>query len=220
MKLNIQQEVRTVRRMLVVTIIAFSVGLGILFGTDAYESSGISIMSSFGEITILDPKYPSIIGDNMYQNNELSFQLSKPNNAWNIRLVSETLLPEEIIYLESKGYLNGIYLEKEYDKRFFISVIDVQSENFQLNDYVTEQITTLNSKENIKVPIRQISKSNDWAIFSFDRETNTENGYAEQLLFLKDNRLYMLQYSGKSPDNLTESEKSDYNSILNSFEVL
>ena len=77
-----------------------------------------------------------------------------------------------------------------------------------------------NSKENIKVPIRQISKSNDWAIFSFDRETNTENGYAEQLLFLKDNRLYMLQYSGKSPDNLTESEKSDYNSILNSFEVL
>lgn len=194
-------------------------GFAILFATTYDDDYGISIMSGFGKITILDPKQSPIFENNMYYDNELSFQLSKPNDDWNIRVASESFRSEELAYLESKGYLDGIYVEKELDKRFLVSVFNVQSENFQLNDYISKQITMMNSQNNIKVPIKQISQSNDWALFSFDKETNDKDSYAEQLLFLKNNKLYVLQYVGKSPENLTPFEKSDFNSIFNSFEV-
>ena len=180
----------------------------------------ISINSGFGEIIIFDPKQIHFFNANTYyQNNDLSFQISKPDDDWQIRPAYDGLSLKDLTLLESKGYLEGIYLEKENDRRFLILVFDVQSENFQLDDYIENQITSINFKDDIKIPIKQISLSNDWAIFSLDRETNDENSYAEQLLFLKDYRLYMLQYSGKSPENLTELEKSDFNLILDSFEV-
>lgn len=217
--MNLNQEVRVVRLSLVTVVIASTMGLVILFAIP-YDNSGISIMSGFGEIIILDPKQPSILEYNLYQNNKLSFQLSTPNDAWNIRQAFETISADELAYLDSKGYLDGIYVEKEFDERFLVSVFEMPSENFQLNDYITKQITLSNLEENTNVPIKQVSQSNEWAIFSLDRGTNAENSYTEQLLFLKDNQLYVIQYFGKSPEYLTDSEKSDINSILGSFEVI
>lgn len=185
-----------------------------------YEDSGISITSSFGEITILDPNQIHFFNeDKYYQNNDLSFQVFKPDNKWDVRTAYEDMRAEELVYLESKGYLDGIYLEKQNDERFLISVFNIKSENFQLDNYISNQISLMNFKEDVKIPIKRISQSNDWAIFSMDKGTNDKNSYAEQLLFLKHNRLYMLQYSGNSPENLTELEKSDFKSIMNSFEV-
>lgn len=218
--MNINQEVRTVRLSLIITVVASTAGLMVLFTPFSYDDSGITIMSSFGEITIFDPKQPPFLENNMYHNSELSFQLSKPNDKWDIRVASETIRAEELAYLKSKGYVDGIYLDKDSDRRFLVSVFDVQSKNFQLENYISKQINMMDSKEDIKIPIKRISKSNDWAIVSFDNENNTDDSFSEQLLFLKDNRLYMLQYSGKSPENLTTIEKSDFNSVLNSFEVI
>lgn len=206
---------------IIITVVASIVGfvsLFTLFSND--DDTGISIMSGFGEITIFDPKQPSIFENYLYYDDKLSFQLLKPNNDWNISMASESMNVDELAYLESVGFLDGVYLEKESDKLFLISVFDVKSKNFQLNDYFTRQIALMDFDEDVKVPIKQISQSNDWAIFSFDMETDADDSYAEQLLFLKNDKLYMLHYSGKSPENLTELEKSNFNSILNSFEVI
>lgn len=210
--------------MLVITIALSSAGLGIYFVTISYDASYdtayLSVMSGFGEIIILDPKQPSLFENNMYYDNVLSFQLLKPDSLWQIRSASEDMNAQTLTSLKSKGYLDGIYLEKQHGEQFMVSVFDVQSENFQLKDYVANQITLIDINEDVKIPIKAVSQSNDWAIFSVDMKTIAGDIYAEQLLFLKDNRLYMLQYSGKSPESLTESEKSDFNSILDSFEVL
>ncbi|KFM20255.1 hypothetical protein AAA799P11_00002 [Marine Group I thaumarchaeote SCGC AAA799-P11] len=217
--MNLNQEVRIVRLSLVIAVVASTIGFVVLFVVYPYENSGISLMSGFGKITVLDPKQPSIFENNMYYDNDLAFQLSKPNDSWNISQASESISAQEIEYLKSKGYLEGVYLEKESDKLFLISVFNMQTEDFQLKDYVSKQISSVNSQNNIKIPIKQISQSNDWALLAFDRETNDEDSYSEQLLFLKDNKLYMLQYSGKSPNNLTTLEKSELNLVLDSFEV-
>lgn len=194
--MNISKEVKLVRLSLIIAVIVSTAGLMVLFTQFSYDDSGITIMSSFGEITIFDPKQPSFLENNMYHNSELSFQLSKPNDKWDIRVASETIRTEELAYLKSKGYVDGIYLDKDSDRRFLVSVFDVQSKNFQLENYISKQIDMMNSEE-IKIPIKRISKSNDWAIVSFDSEKNTDDSFSEQLLFLKDNKLYMIQYSGK-----------------------
>jgi chaperone required for assembly of F1-ATPase len=44
--------------------------------------------------------------------------------------------------------------------------------------------------------------------------------YGEKVLFLKDKKLYILQYSNQSPDNLDRKQKSEYLPIIDSFEVI
>lgn len=185
------------------------------------NSSEISTRSSFGDITLFDPKQISLVNkNNMYQNNDLSFQISKPNNIWEIHSASDEFSIFEMSSLKSKGYLGGVYLEKEHDKKFLITVFNIQKENFQLNEYIESQIILMDSKLKSKIMINQVSRSNDWAIFSVDMGTTDENRYGEQLLYFNDGKFYMLQYSGNSPDNLSALERSNYQLIMDSFEVI
>ena len=64
--------------------------------------------------------------------------------------------------------------------------------------------------ENIQLSFEQVSAENNWAIFAVE---TSDNQYGEQLLFLKENRLYMLQYSGDSPQTLTLEQKNDFRFI-------
>jgi hypothetical protein len=95
----------------------------------------------------------------------------------------------------------------------------VSSQDFALEPYIDSQISQLQSQIDVNVPIKQISDSQEWAIFAMEIPTENWN-YGEQVLFLKDNRLFMLQYSGQNPNNLTIEKKSEYLSIIDSFEVI
>lgn len=223
--MNIAQEVRIVRWSIIIMLVATPMGFTAIYLVESESDvETTSIMSSFGKITIFDPKQtaPLFLNESViYQDNDLGFQISKPDDTWEIHAAYDDLLSEELVYLKSKGYLDGIYLEKQHDRRFLITVFDVQKEDFKLDDYVENQILQMTLKEDVKIPLKQISQSNDWAIFAIDKQgVNFESKYGEQMLFLKNNLLYMLQYSGNSPENLTELEKSDFRLILDSFEVL
>lgn len=219
--MNIIKEVMIVRRSIIVMLVVSSVWFPFNFLNMFENSLEISAKSGFGEITLFDPVEISLFNENeMYQNNDLSFQISKPDNTWEIHSASDDFGTFEMSSLKSKGYLGGIYLEKEHDKKFLITVFDIQKETFQLNEYIENQISLVNSKENSKIIINQVSKSNDWAIFSVYMGTSDEKRYGEQLLFLKDNRLYMLQYSGNSPQTLDSEQKNDFKFIMESFEVI
>ena len=71
----------------------------------------------------------------------------------------------------------------------------------------------------VKVLSEQVSPDNDWAIFAMDG-SDVGMGYSEQMLFFKDNRLYMLQYSGDLPELQSPEERSEIQNVLNSFEVI
>lgn len=219
--MDIVKEVRIVRYSLIIIAITSIPAWGALSFLYAHEnSSEISIMSSFGKIILFDPKQIQLFEENtFYQNNDLSFQLVKPDMTWDIHTASDDFLLEELVSLQSKGYLGGVYLEKEHDKRFLITVFDIPKEDFKLNDYIENQILLINLKSDAKIVINQVSESNDWALFAVESSEKNKQ-HAEQLLFLKENRLYMLQYTGESPQTLSSDQKNDFKLIMDSFEVI
>lgn len=220
--MNIIQEVLIIRRLITIVLVVGPIGLMINYLIIPESSTTTPIMSSFGEILIFDPKQSSLFFDEgiLYQDDSLAFQISKPNDMWKIHTASDDFLAEELVFLKSKEYVDGIYLEKQHNKRFLITIFDMQTKDFQLKDFIKNRILLNNIKSDVKIPIKQISQSNDWAIFSMGMGENVKNRSGEQMLFLKDNRLYMLQYSGDASDDLTDVEKSDLRLILDSFEVL
>lgn len=178
---------------------------------------GTLVISGFGEIYINNPKNVVLFSDT-YQDTEAGFQVAKPNSGWTIHKMSDELSDDELRSLESKGFVDGVYVEKDHGREFTITVFDIQQDNFDLHEYIDGQISQLESK-NVIVMSEQVSPANDWAIFAMDG-SDVGMGYSEQMLFFKDNRLYMLQYSGVLPELQSPEERSEIQNVLNSFEVI
>jgi hypothetical protein len=135
--------------------------------------------------------------------------------------MSDDLDDENIQSLKTKGFLDGIYLDQNNKTRFMIAVFDIsQKSSFELSNYIDTQIETMNNTFGVDVSIKQVSTSNDWAIFGAHAHSEIQDSYGEQLLYLENNRLYMLQYTGLSPSEMETEIKSEYRSIIDSFEIL
>ena len=222
-------ELSTERRLVKSTLL-----VSILFGTmwfaawsflgtmdsqnDVILGSKIAI-SGFGEIDLYNPQKVGLFSTNTYQDTQLGFQISKPNHEWNIHSTIDDMNPDELISLQSKGFLDGIYVEKNHEKQFMLTIFDIQKDTFSLHEFVDQQISLIESQKNISVEFEQISPDNDWALFAVEASDGTIP-YGEQLLFFKDNILYMLQYSGESPQTLDIDQKNDFKFIMDSFEVI
>lgn len=181
----------------------------------AIIQDGNLVLSGFGEIYINNPKNIGLFSDT-YQ--DTGFQVTKPNSGWTIHKMSDELSEDELRSLESKGFVDGVYLEKDHGREFTITVFDIQQDNFDLHEYIDEQISQMESK-NVKILSEQVSPDNDWGIFAMDG-SDVGMGYGEQMLFFKDNRLYMLQYSGDLPELQSPEQRSEIQNIMNSFEVV
>ena len=188
------------------------------YATQSYDALNNEIVfSGFGEINLYNPQKVDLFSTNMYQDKTLGFQISKPNNDWQIHSVLDHDLYDKLILLEPKGFVDGVFVEQDHDKRFMINVFDIQKDNFSLHEYVDNQIELMES-ETIVISFEQISPKDDWGIFAMEYLNDSQ--YVEQMLFLKDNRLYLLQYSGDSPQLLDSEEKEDFRHIMESFEVI
>ncbi|MGD2106012.1 MAG: hypothetical protein PVH93_00225 [Nitrosopumilaceae archaeon] len=181
--------------------------------------SNLSVKSGFGQITMQYPQEFTDSDGSLFSNTDLGFQVLAPNGNWDAHSVEEVFSPQKLESLKSKGLIHGFYLEEDHKKQFMITVFDVSAQDFALEPYIDSQISQLQSQIDVNVPIKQISDSQEWAIFAMEIPTENWN-YGEQVLFLKDNRLFMLQYSGQNPNNLTIEKKSEYLSIIDSFEVI
>lgn len=176
-------------------------------------------VSGFGNISLFNPEKVGLFSTNTYQNTQLGFQISKPNSDWEIHSALDELSSDELSSLKAKGFLDGAYVEQNHNRQFMITIFDIQKENFSLHEFVDQQISLMESQKNITIPFEQVSPENDWALFAVEISDNNEQ-YGEQLLFLKENRLYMLQYSGESPRALSSEQKNDFRFIMDSFEVI
>ncbi len=220
------KELRIVRVCIKIMLVATTVWIVFdeYIDLSKYETKptldSTSVDSGFGKITLFNPGQSDALSNNIYQNKNLGFQILKPNNSWNIRSMSDESNGENIPALKAKGFLDGIYLNQNNNTRFMITVFDINQKSFNLSNYIDTQINLMKDKLDVDIPIKQVSSSNDWAIFGIEIHSKKQDDYGEQLLYLKNNRLYMLQYSGPSPSEIDLKIKSEYRSIIDSFELL
>ena len=220
--MELEKEQQVVRLALIISIVSGIGYLGFLF-YDAPDSSNNTLLgteilfSGFGEITLFNPEQVSLFSTNIYQDTRLGYQISKPNGDWQIHSVLDEINSDELTLLQTKGFLDGVYVEQDHNKRFIITVFDIQTENFSLHEYV-DDIISLSESQNVEIPFEQVSSEDDWAIFAMS--AIDQNQYGEQLFVVKENRLYMLQYSGDSPQSLSPEQKQDFQYIMESFEVI
>lgn len=220
------KELKIVRWSIIITIIISVMSLAIYdliyFQTHGKQSlEPVFIKSGFGEITLSNTvqRYP--ITNDIYQDKDLGFQILKPNNTWKVIPMSDNMDDESILNLKTKGFLDGIYLEQNNKTHFMIAVFDVsQKSSFELANYVDTQIETMKNNPNVEITLKQISPLNDWSIFGAHAHTADVDSYGEQLLYLENNKLYMLQYTGLSPSEMKTEMKSEYRSILDSFKII
>ena len=223
--MELNTELQIIRRMLIIAMISGTIGLGILFFSYSGESTNDIVLgtkiavSGFGDINLFNPEKVNLFSTNIYQDTQLGFQISKPSNDWEIHSTLDDLSSNELSSLETKGFVGGIYVEKNHNKQFMLTIFDIKKDDFDLHEFVDQQISLMESQKNIIVPFEQVSPENDWALFAVESSDSTIP-YGEQLLFLKDNRLYMLQYSGESPKTLDSKQINDFKTIMDSFEVI
>ncbi|MCV0410107.1 hypothetical protein [Nitrosopumilus sp.] len=221
--MELKKERHIVRLALIISIISGVSYLGVLFLDSSNYSNNAVLgteiaVSGFGEIRLFNPQQTSLFSTDIYQDSHLGFQISKPNNDWDIHPVTDELNSNESISLQTKGFIDGVYVETNHNKEFMLTVFDIKNDEFSLHEFVDQQISEMESQENNIVLFEQVSPNNDWALFAVESSGNIS--YGEQLLFLKENRLYMLQYSGDSPQSMDSDLKNDLKFIMDSFEVI
>ena len=217
-------ECRFVRWVLIVSIV-LGMSCIVIWSFSSPENSQNDVIlgteiavSGFGEIKLFNPQEDDLLSSYIYQDTELGFQISKPDNGWEIHSAVDELSPIELSSLQTKGFVNGIYIEKNHSKQFMLTIFDIKKESLVLHEFVDQQISLMES-QNFTVLFEQVSPENNWALFAAESD-DEEIPYGEQLLFLKDDRLYMLQYSGISPQALDPVQKNNFRSVMDSFEVI
>jgi hypothetical protein len=215
------QKERKILRWAIIIMISGTIGaLGFQeFFTMPQGQDDLFVKSGFGQITMQYPQEFTDSSGSLFSNTDLGFQILAPNGNWDAHAVEEVFSSQKLESLKSKGLIHGFYLEENHKKQFMIAIFDVSAQDFVLESFIDSQIDQMKSQIDVNVPIKQISDSQDWAIFAMEIPTENWN-YGEQVLFLKDNKLFMLQYSGQNPNNLTLEKKSEYLSIIDSFEVI
>jgi len=223
MELNTERQL--VRYVLIGSIVCGALWMGAWEFTSLLDSQkgdnlGTKIaVSGFGDINLFNPQKVGLFSTDIYQDTQLGFQISKPNNDWEIHSITDDLSSSELDSLQTKGFVDGIYIEKNHNKQFLLTIFDIKKDDFSLHEFIDQQISLMESQKNISIPFEQVSPDNDWSLFAVE-SSDDEMPYSEQLLFLKDNRLYMLQYAGESPQTLDSDQINDFKDIMNSFELI
>ncbi len=222
--MELSAERRFVRGLLLVSVVC---GLSyiVIWSFSSHENSQNEVVlgteiaiSGFGEIKLFNPQEADLFSTDVYRDTDLGFQISKPDKDWEIHSAKDELNPSKLSSLQTKGFVDGIYIEKNHNKQFMLTIFDIKKDGLFLHDFVDQQISLMES-QNFTVLFEQVSPENDWALFAVE-SPEKEMPYGEQLLFLKDNRLYMLQYSGASPQALDPIQKNDFRFVMDSFEVI
>ncbi|CAD6514465.1 conserved hypothetical protein [metagenome] len=224
--MDVKRELKIVRWSLIITIVSSVMGLAIydIVYLQTNENPPLEttfIKSGFGDFSLSNNVQSFSISNNIYQDKDLGFQILKPNNTWKVIPMSDNMDDESILNLKTKGFIDGIYLTQNNKTHFMIAVFDIsQKSSFELANYVDTQIESMKNNPNVEIMLKQVSPSNDWSIFGAHAHSTDVDSYGEQLLYLENNKLYMLQYTGLSPSEMKSEIKSEYLAIIDSFKII
>ena len=126
--MELKSERKIVRWAMILAIVTGMSGIGILFSSYPSDSSKNAVldteiaMSGFGDIKLFNPEKVNLLSTNTYQDKQLGFQISKPNSDWEIHSTLDELSSDELSSLKTKGFLDGVYIEQNHDKKFMLTV--------------------------------------------------------------------------------------------------
>ncbi|RDJ31211.1 MAG: hypothetical protein DWQ18_03460 [Crenarchaeota archaeon] len=184
-------------------------------------SDGTELESGFGKITISEKNHPQNTDSELkYSNDALGFEITLPNHQWSINQDVADLANGDKEFLDSKGFVGGIYVQKDDGTDMLVAVIDISKQDVMLSEYVDTQIGQLKERFESTLYVYEVSPENNWALFGIAVETPNDTSYGEQLLQIQNNTLYMIQYSGLPPNALDGNSLEQVRMILDSFRIL
>lgn len=230
-----KKELTLVKYILVATII---VGISwILFdeGEDLVSHFQTSTQNNINEVIQVESGFGSIqlyendsipqsqeIGQAgfTYSEQDLGFKITKPSFDWDFNTNLDVVIQENSEQLLSKGFMGGVYIEQNNEKTFFVAVFDISNQDqFLLEDYVNTQTDYMTSQFDTQLTTRAVSPDNQWAVFGMKLNLEDRTSYGEQLLYIQNDKFYMLQYTGLPPEQLTAEENEERRKIIDSFSV-
>lgn len=182
---------------------------------------GVEVQSGFGKILLYEQRrtsdFSGIQDQLTYVDTSLGFQISRPNDRWQIDSNIDDVLDSQAV--SNKKFLGGMYMKNGNERPFFIAVFDLtQFKDFVLADYVMSQKNSISQRFDSKLIVDDISPDGKWAIFGTEITLqNKTKVYGEQILEVHDDKIYMLQYSGTPPYLTLPQTKDDIRQIMDSF---
>jgi len=155
----------------------------------------------------------------LYRNEELGFEIARPNIKWYFDTDLSELKLERTGTLPEERFLGGIYVGTNTDENVFVSVFDISELNKNsLEDYVDSQIQwVFENFDEAKLRTKQIATNGQWALFGIEVSVENKKIYGEQILEIREDKLYMLQASGAVPEEMDLEKKEELRKIIDSF---
>ena len=86
-----------------------------------------------------------------------------------------------------------------------------------LEGFVDSEIKGALTNFDAKLKLKELSSNKRWAIFGIEIKQQDKTLYAEQILEMRGNKLYMLQYTGRIPTEIDPEKREELRTIIDSF---
>jgi hypothetical protein len=231
-------------------IIAIIVAVGVIVGVSLYaysanneisnpakqitkdnnmsESGQFIVKSAFGSIFVQDNSFnfkveaPKIIENNLiYRNETLGFEIARPNLTWNFQTNMSQIIIEQTGTITNKEFLGGAFVVDSTNQNVFIAVFDISElDENSLVDYVDAQLKWIMANFDAKLKLKEVSPNKQWAIFGIEVNQNNQVLYGEQILEIRNDKLYMIQYTGILPEKMQAEKLQEFRIIIDSFKII
>ncbi|MFB5608642.1 MAG: hypothetical protein ACE5Q5_00275 [Nitrosarchaeum sp.] len=184
--------------------------------------------SAFGSIIIEDNSFnfkeevPKIIENNLiYRNETLGFEIARPDLTWNFQTDMSQIIIEQTGTITNKEFLGGAFVVDPTNQNVFVAVFDISElDENSLVDYVDAQLEWIMANFDAKLKLKEISPNKQWAIFGIEVKQNNQVLYGEQILEIRNDKLYMIQYTGILPEKMQAEKLKEFRIILDSFKTI
>lgn len=152
----------------------------------------------------------------------MGFEISKPSIRWYFETELDSTVRELTGLSLSPRFQGGVMVTTYAGNNVLVHVYDKSElRNMTLSEYIDWQIELGRCcfGENILVLSKDTSRSQDWARFTALRETHELTLYSEQILQIKGERLYAIQYTGRTLESVP-ALKGEVEEIMSSFRIL
>ena len=190
------------------------------------------INSTFGPVTInvltTNPLLKRGIFGNTYYNEDLDFKISRPNEKWYFNEKVNELKTERTGTPLDPFFLGGIDVATPAKRDFSflhdigVTVVVYDDDRLKI-DSIEEHVEQLakigiNRYDGILTQ-NYTSPNKDWAILSFEFLQPEALYVADQIIEIRDDKLYVIQYVGPHPDYLSEEFNDEIRFVFNSIEI-
>ena len=192
---------------------------------DIDSSSQIIANSGFGSIVVTNSTFnfkdetKPVEGNALFYRNEtLGFEIARPNLKWYFETDLTNLKQERTGTLPDDEFIGGIYIGTDSDENVFVAVHDITGLNKDsLEGYVDAEIDWVLRSFDAKLKVKEMSPNKRWALFGIETYFPDKVIYGEQILEIRGDRLYMLQYTGALPEQMGPEKREELRTIIDSF---